>query len=112
MSDHDPTLRDRLDALAEEYAEFRARGKPHSRVSDALRIATLDLIAAGLSQGVIERSCGLQSGQIKRWRARLSDISSAKPPRILEVVADRPDKSDRSARVIIEGKRIIIELPL
>ena len=112
MSDQDSTLRDRLESLAEEYAEFRARKKPNDRISDSLRIRTLELITAGMSQGVVERSCGIQSSQIKLWRTRLSGISSAKPPRILEVIADAPDKLSRSARVIIEGKRIIIELPL
>ena len=116
VSHLDPTLNERLDALQEQYAEYRAHAKPRERVPDNLRAATLDLIDAGVPRGVVEASCGVQQRQLAFWRDRRSGLAPFPVPRVLKVV-DAPvtaapaSTPGATARVIIEGKRIIIELP-
>ena len=108
----DPTLNERLDALREMYAEYRAHAKPRERVPDDLRAATLDLIEAGVPQGIVEASCNVQNRQLDRWRDRRGGVGPVPSARVLRVVESPRAATGGTAKVTIEGKRIIIELPL
>lgn len=111
MSDVTRAHDDRLAALQGEYAEYRARAKPRERVPDALRVATLVLIDSGVRLRAVLDACRLQHHQIARWRVQRDGSPASPAPRVLKVV-DAPSAPDAAARVTIEGRRIVIELPL
>ena len=112
MSAIDYSLNDRIAGIAEQFAEFRARAKPRERVPEDLRVAILALTDAGVSLSTAARACGIQLGQLIRWRDRRV-MAAPPPPRILKVVdTPAPPTSDECARVTIDGRRIVIELPL
>lgn len=108
----DPTLTARLNALQQRYAEYRTHARPRGRVPEDLRTATLELVDAGLKPGVVEKSCCLQWGQLKRWRERRIARMGSRSTRILEVVDGNASAPMETARVTVEGKRLVLEFPL
>ncbi len=113
MDSRSPALQTRLETLVEQFARFREHAKPHQRVPQSLRVAAVTLVQAGVKPSIVGKRCGLQTAQLKAWRERV-DVPSMllTTPRVLQVVASPVgDNSEARARVTIEGKKVVIELP-
>ena len=110
-----PILFSRLEALQEEFAEFRSESKPHQRIPIPLKAQTLDLIDAGVSISEIARACAIGYQQVRNWQGK---AAPAIPPRILNVVESKssPEISagqvtrPQSIRVTIDSSRVVIDV--
>lgn len=101
-----------LKALIADFKTFRSHSRPHTRIPEHLRSASLQAVASGIKPSLVASSLKISPSQLIRWRQRPSSQAIAETaPRILDVIPLIPDPViPTGLRVTYEAGRLVLEL--
>ena len=110
--DHHACLRN----LRREFATFRRRYPPHTRVPGQLRRAVLEAVRSGIDPALLKGELGVTGAQVAKWRqcpSPTQEIAFGAGPRVLEVVPSGTGAVRANGlRVSYEAGRLLLELSL